>query len=266
MQRRLALVLEYQGARYGGYQVQPGTRTIQGEVEKALERLLGAHVKTYGAGRTDAGTHALGQVVAFTTEAPYPPETFVRALNAALPPDVRVQAAHDVALGFDPRRWACSRTYRYLVLNRPRSSALWREFSHHVPRRLDHGAMAAAARLLVGEHYRPPFAPPDRRPRWPQQVFRADVFRRGAWVALEVVATAFYLHQVRRMAGGLVQVGLGRLSVDGFEALAKGDDHPGRAPALPARGLYLVRVEYPDSLLTQGNDEEEDCQEWLPQR
>ena len=266
MQRRHALVLEYQGARYGGYQVQPGIRTVQGEVEKALERLLGTHVKTHGAGRTDAGTHALGQVVAFTTEARYPSETFARALNATLPPDIRVQAAYPVDLRFDPRRGACSRTYRYLVLNRPRPSALWRELSHHVPKAMDHAAMAMAARHLVGEHHRPPFAPPDRRPRSPQRVFRADVLRRAVWVALEVVATSFYLHQVRRMAGGLVQVGLGRLSAEGFQALAKGDDHPGRAPALPARGLYLVRVSYPDSLLAQGNDEKEDCQEWLPQR
>ena len=266
MQRRLALVLEYQGARYGGYQVQPGTRTVQGEVEKALERLLGTYVKTYGAGRTDAGTHALGQVVAFTTEASYPPETFARALNATLPPDIRVQAQYAVDLPFDPRRGACSRKYRYLVLNRPRPSALWRELSYHVPRPLDHGAMDMAARLLVGEHYRPPFAPPDRRPRRPQRIFRAEVLRRGSWVALEVVATAFYLHQVRRMAGGLVQVGLGGLSVEGFRTLARGDGHPGRAPALPARGLYLVRVSYPDFLLEQGKDQEEDCQEWLPQR
>ena len=266
MQRRLALVLEYQGARYGGYQVQPGTRTVQGEIEKALERLLGTHVKTHGAGRTDAGTHALGQVVAFTTEARYAPETFARALNATLPPDIRVQAGYDVDLRFDPRRGACSRTYRYLVLNRPRPSALWREFSHHVPKLLDLDAMAAAARRLVGEHWRPPFAPPDRRPRRPQRVLRADVLRRGPWVALEVVATSFYLHQVRRMAGGIVQVGLGRLSVEGFAALAAGDEHPGRASALPARGLYLVRVSYPDSLPAQGNEKEEDYQEWLPQR
>ena len=266
MQRRHALVLEYQGARYGGYQVQPGTRTVQGEVEKALERLLETHVKTYGAGRTDAGTHALGQVVAFTTEARYSSETFVRALNATLPPEIRVQAGYAVDLRFDPRRGACSRTYRYLVLNRARPSALWRELSYHVPKHLDHGVMADAARLLLGEHHRPPFAPPDRRPRRPQRVFRAEVLRRGPWVALEVVATAFYLHQVRRMAGGLVQVGLGGLSVEGFEALAGRDDHPGRAPALPARGLYLVRVSYPDSLLEQGKDEKEDCQEWLPQR
>ena len=117
--RKLALVVEYDGTRYSGFQVQPKGQTIQGTLEDALQDFLGKYVKTQGAGRTDAGAHAYGQVVAFNTDSEHSEEVFLRALNASLPQDIRVLKAARVSNEFDPRRHAERRLYRYLLLNHP---------------------------------------------------------------------------------------------------------------------------------------------------
>jgi tRNA pseudouridine38-40 synthase len=245
--RRLALILEYQGTRYHGFQVQPQAPTVQGELERALARLLGEHVKTQGAGRTDAGAHARGQVVAFTTQARYPPEVFARALNAFLPEDIRVQAACEVEPDFDPRRHATSREYHYLVLNRERPSALWREFAYQVPGPLDVEAMQEAAASLVGRHDLRAFTTLGggalRNPR--RRVFKAQVQSRYDLVTLAMEAESFLPHQVRRTAGALVRVGQGEMRVEEFRQLLEERRVGAAGPALPARGLFLMRASYP---------------------
>ena len=160
MRRRLAVILEYRGGRYCGFQVQPQLPTVQGELERALEALYGEHVKTYGASRTDAGAHARGQVAAFDAPRDYPPRAVMGALNASLPGDVRVREAFEAPGGFDPRRQAASREYRYLVLNQERPSVFWRGYAWHVAQFLDVEAMQQAADGLLGCHDFRAFAGP----------------------------------------------------------------------------------------------------------
>ncbi len=242
--RRLVLVIEYQGTHYAGFQIQPGRRTIQGELETAIETIVGEHVKTYGAGRTDAGTHAHGQVVAFDTSSMYDIDVFGRGINSKLPGDIRVISVYQMESGFDPRRSAHSRRYRYVVLNRTNPSALWKDFSYHVAKPMDDQSMNAAAELLKGAHRHPPFSNPKVKPSHPQVIQSATVQRMEDWIVLEIEATSFYLHQVRRIAGALVGIGLHRISIEDFRSLMENDYNSGAAPVLPAKGLYLANVSY----------------------
>jgi len=242
--------LEYDGTDFKGFQRQTRARTVQGELERALERLSGERTMTQGAGRTDAGAHAAGQVVAFTTGAPYTAGTFVRALNATLPLDIRVRRARDVALAFDPRRQALSRVYRYLLLAQQAPSALWRRFAHQVSAPLDVARMDEGAEALVGCHDFRAFCgrTMNRGRGTVRRMMRAGVGRRGPLVVVELEADAFLPHQVRRIAGALVRLGLGKMDVRGFLDLVDGVPGMVAAPSLPARGLILVRVNYDEEL------------------
>jgi|FaiFalFF_MnMetaG_3_1042247.scaffolds.fasta_scaffold00171_20 tRNA pseudouridine38-40 synthase len=243
---RIALVLEYDGSLFAGWQVQPRARTVQGEVQKALEQVMGMPVKVYGAGRTDAGAHALGQVAAFTAPYRYPPAVVQRALNARLSPDIRVVGAYTVPLDFDPRRHALRRQYRYLVWNRREPSPFWRRFSFHYPHPLDLPAMARAATLLEGTRDFASFAAPAGRRRTVRTVSRVAVTAKGPLLALTVEGDAFLPGQVRRMGGVLLAVGAGRLTLEGVQALLDNPRPNSAGPALPPHGLFLTRIHYPD--------------------
>jgi tRNA pseudouridine38-40 synthase len=255
MEHTLALTLEYQGSGYHGFQVQPQVPTVQGELERALEVLVGRHVNTRSASRTDAGAHARGQVVAFEVATSYAVQGVVRSLNGLLPADIRVQRGCNAPEGFDPRRRASSREYRYLVLNRERPSALWREFAYHVSRPLDAEAMSQAAARLVGEHDFAAFSGPVQEGRSTQRrVFQADVCRSGELVTFAMEAEAFLPHQVRRTVGSLVRIGKGEMTVEEFQALMDGRSPDLAGPALPAWGLYLESVSYPEGLFNHPSD------------
>lgn len=244
--RKLALVLEYDGTRYHGFQLQANAPTVQGQVEEAIRRFTGQKVRVKGASRTDAGAHATGQVVTVATEAPYPPETWVRALNALLPEDIKVRAAYHVPLSFDARRHATSRTYRYLILNRPTPSPLRRWTTHWVPGWLDVEAMAKAARHLMGTRDFARFTVPSYHKSTVRRLDRWDVWREEDLVVQELEANAFLPQQVRRMAAMLVEVGRGRLPESALLDFAEGRWNLPAPPILPAQGLCLVRVNYPD--------------------
>ena len=249
--RRIALIVEYDGTRYRGFQTQSKGLTVQGEMERALQELLGKYVKTHGAGRTDRGAHAWGQVVAFTTNAGLPAATFSRALNVALPHDIRVGAAAEVALDFDPRRHARQRLYRYLVLNQPAPSALWGRFAHHVRAVLDLAEMASAAEAFRGVRDYRAFCgtPSSVRRDTVREVFSVRVWRQGPLVAIDMTGNAFLPQQARRMAGTLVRIGQGRLSGSSVPSLLDGTAEVSGGPALPAHGLYLMYVVYPEGIL-----------------
>ena len=243
---RLALIVEYDGTAYSGYQYQDNAPSIQEELEKAITRLTRENTRVSGAGRTDAGVHALGQVVAFDTEADYPPETFVKALNHHLPDDIAVKEAHRVEPGFDPRRMALSRRYVYSLYAGSTRSPLSRRTAYRVGEGLKLERMRRAARHLVGVHDFAGFAGPLERPDagTVREMFDARVRSKGDDITMEFVGNAFLPHQVRRMAGALVDVGFGRLSPS--EVMAMVDRRPGAAVArsLPPHGLCLSRVEY----------------------
>jgi len=242
--RRLALVLEYDGAGYGGSQLQKNAPSIQGALETALHKLTGERIRVAFAGRTDAGVHAKGQVAAFTTASTHDAAVFVRGLNAWLPDAIAVRRALDVDAAFDPRRHASSRMYRYTVYNAPVRSPLWRAHAWHVADPLDASAMQRAATSLVGEH---DFAAFSRREgvRTVRCVRRCGVVRDGALVTIEIEANAFLRQQVRRTAGALVQVGLRKLSRRDFQGILRRAEPATAGPVAPAHGLCLLRVAYP---------------------
>ena len=252
-------MVEYEGTQYQGFQWQPGALTIQGQLESSLERLTGETVRVDGAGRTDSGVHARGQVVSFRVFSQLPPETFVKALNYYLPEDISVTQAFRVPETFNVQRNACSREYRYTILNRRTPSPLLIRFSHIVREPLDVPLMDDASRLLIGPHDFAAFSSPQElgSARTLRRVLRAGVSRDGDLVIIEMEGNAFLSHQVRRTAGALVEVGMGKMSVEEFQGLLERKEPGSAGPTLPAKGLCLVKVTYPDSIF-EDHDTNED--------
>lgn len=245
--RRIALVLEFEGTRYVGFQLQANLPTIQGALESAIERLTGSSSRVYGAGRTDAGVHAAGQVACFDTESPLPVERIVGGLNHHLAEDIAVRAAYDVDADFDPRRHATSRVYRYTMLEARPRSPLRSRTTHHVGRRLDIAAMNTALASLEGQRDFVPFCGNLPGGSTIRHMYRTQVWRQeGDEVCLEVEANAFMHQQVRRIAGAVLDVGLGKMTVEAFMELADSGVHGAACHVLPARGLCLQRVWYKD--------------------
>ncbi len=250
--RTFRLLLEYEGTQYHGWQVQPGLATVQGTLQEALARLAGAPVHVMGAGRTDAGVHALGQVASLRADLRLDPPALSRALNATLPRDIAVREAAEAPPGFDARRDATARTYRYTLLARPQRSALWRNLALHVPRALNLEAMRAAGSCLVGEHDFSAFrAAHCSAPTPVRRVTEARLEREGDLVHFVITADAFLQHMVRIIMGTLLQVGEERLTPGGFQAILESRDRRGAGKTLDPRGLCLVRVHYPSALPTQ---------------
>ena len=222
--------------------------TIQGEVELSLYRLTGEWLRIVGAGRTDAGVHARGQVVSFSTGAELALESLVGGLNFYLPLDIAVSAAYRVSDDFDARRCALSREYRYTVFNSRARSSWERGHAFQVVAPLDIGAMDEACRLLVGRRDFAPFAGPVAGGGTVRSMFRAEVGREGKLVFFDLVADSFLPQQVRRTVGALLRVGTGRMGVEEFRGMADSGVAGLAKEAAPARGLCLVRVEYPAAM------------------
>lgn len=244
---RMVLILEYDGKRYHGLQMQTALPTVQGEVERALWKLTGEKTRVAAAGRTDAGVHARGQVVSFITGSSHSPQTFVNGMNYYLPGDIAVRAAYRVEDSFDVRRQAVSREYHYHILNSTTRSPLSSGLSYRVPGYLDIEAMNQACQALVGEHDLASFASDIglEFKSTVRRVYRAEVSRDGELVVFKILANAFLPHQVRNTIGLLIRVGQGRVSVEKFCCIM-GARTPGLAgPMAPAGGLCLIQVNYP---------------------
>ncbi|HEY2915908.1 MAG TPA: tRNA pseudouridine(38-40) synthase TruA [Candidatus Limnocylindrales bacterium] len=238
--RRFRATVEYDGTEFAGFQVQPGQRTVQGVLEAALARLTGGTRQAVdGAGRTDAGVHASGQVIAFGYDGPLDVTALTEALNGNLPSDVAIRDLRRAPRGFHPRFAARYREYRYTIWNGPRSP-LRERTAFRVRNRLDEGAMARAAVTLEGRHDFSAFGGTDPQPV--RTIHRIAVRRRGDEVTIDVRADAFLRGMVRRIAAALIGVGVGR-----WDEAAVGQALAGRTPAFdgaaaPARGLNLRRV------------------------
>ena len=248
--RTLKLVIEYDGTGYCGWQRQRGAAaggppSIQATLEAALAAVTGDHAVVVGAGRTDAGVHALGQVAHLETRSRISAARFAGALNANLPPDIRVIAAEDAPAGFHARFDAVLRTYRYEILNRPAPSALLRHRAYHVADPLDAEAMQRAFTPLLGQH---DFAAYQGAGSFPRTtvctVTAAECLRRGPRIRLTISADHFLRHMVRMIVGTLARVGSGRLSEDGPASFLDDAANRRSGPTVPAHGLYLVRVDY----------------------
>lgn len=254
--RRLALLLEYDGTAFAGSQLQPAVRTVQEVVEGALEQFTGRQTRIALAGRTDTGVHALGQVAALDIESAHAPDVVRDALNHFLPEDVVVRAVAEVVDGFDPRRQAVARTYRYRIEDGRVRAPLTRHRAWQVERPLDVSAMAEAFALLPVGISRDwaafggavPARYPTRRTLLDARVERCG--RNVVQVTLE--ADGFLPHQVRLTVGALQRVGAGRLSPAEFAALVDGPP-ASVGPAAPPQGLTLVAVRYPPGTIEWGN-------------
>lgn len=245
---RFALVLEYEGTNYSGFQHQNNAPSIQEEIEKAIARFTGENVRVKAAGRTDAGVHAKGQVVAFDLDKDQEPETITPALNHHLPDDIAVQQAHRVDDRFDPRRDARSRLYRYSIHTGTAPAPLLRRTVARIAGRLSIGRMQSAAREFVGVHDFRNFAGPLEKPEAStvREVYESRVRRKDELIHIEIEGSAFLPHQVRRMAGALVDVGRGKLTKADIQQMLEASPIELVAHSLPAQGLCLVAEKYND--------------------
>lgn len=238
------LDIEYDGSGFRGWARQPGLRTVQGELEAALATVLREPVELTVAGRTDTGVHALGQVASFETEAEVSGD-LARRLNGVGPDDIAVTAAMPVADGFDARRDAKSRTYRYRILARPSPSpfelgrALW--WSH----RIDRDALSACASALLGTHDFTAFTPTQTdHVRFDRDILSAAWTFSDDLASFQITADAFMRNMVRVLVGTMLEVGSGRRTLNSFEKLLRGAPRSAAGDTAPPHGLYLESVSY----------------------
>ncbi len=243
---KILLIMEYDGTGYHGFQWQNGLPSVQKEIEKALLKLTGERRRVMAASRTDAGVHALGQVVSFRTGSSLPTHNFVTGLNHYLPDDIAVKAAYRIDDSFNVRCDALSREYSYYILNSSTRSPVRGAFSYLVAGPLDIEAMNRAAQTLIGKHDFAAFTSCNgTEPKSTvRRVAKAEIERDGEMVIFHMTANSFLTHQVRNTVGALIRVGLGKMSASQFRGILEAREPGTAGPTVPACGLYLNRVNY----------------------
>ncbi len=242
---QFAALLTYDGTAYYGFQRQKADQpTIQSKLEEAVYQITQQQVTVTGAGRTDAGVHALGQVVGFTIEWRHGPEALQNALNVNLPDDIAVLQLKEVPSSFHPRFDAKRRAYHYVIGNTPTRWPLARLYSWHVPRPLDIEQMNVATAVLIGEHNFATFGQPPKGENSVRQVFSAHWRQQGDNLLFFIEANAFLYHMVRSIVGSLKLVGEGSWTGDDFVTAFQSQARAMAGPTAPAQGLCLVSVTY----------------------
>jgi len=239
--RRIRIHLAYDGGPFHGWQVQPGLPTIQGTLEEIVSGMEGKPVHVAGSGRTDAGVHALDQVAAFSIENPIPLPNLKRAINRLLPPAIRVLSTEEAHPDFHPRFDAVSKTYEYRIVRREVCSPFEWPYVHHHPYPLDEERMTRFAPIFTGEHDFTAFAASDDRDAEGQSkvrtIFASTLEREPGRLVYRVRGSGFLKHMVRNIAGTLIEAGRGNIpEVAGLPVKS--------GPTAPAKGLFLVAVEY----------------------
>ena len=246
MTRRIKGIIEYDGTDYSGWQRQPDAPSVQETLEGALEKLLRKSLRVTAAGRTDAGVHALGQVISFLTESPLPCRNILRGANSFLPPSIRLVKVEEAEENFHPRRDAVLRWYRYLILNRSAAPVWAGRFITHVPGNLEESILKEATSLFLGTHDFAGFRSTDceaRRTRLTIQWFK--VSREGALIRFDVACRSFLQNMVRILVGGIIEAARGKISPDVLSEMLESGKRDPRVPTAPAKGLTLMRVYYP---------------------
>lgn len=249
--RNLKLILSYDGTDFAGWQVQPDTVTVQGTLASAIGRVTGEKVLPQGSGRTDAGVHALAQVVTFVTESAVPTANFVKALNDVLPASVRVLQVEEAAPDFHARHSARGKTYRYRIYRGAICPPFLARYVWHYPYPLDEGSMEQAAACVEGEHDFTSFAAvdPERgRENAPvsnvRRIFSSTWQRQGDELVYTVKGSGFLHHMVRNLVGTFILVGKATLKAEDLARILLARDRSAAGATAPASGLYLVSVEY----------------------
>ncbi|GAB4567225.1 MAG: tRNA pseudouridine(38-40) synthase TruA [Anaerolineae bacterium] len=236
----------YDGTDFFGFQIQLHHRTVQGEIEQALERVTTRPTRVVGAGRTDTGVHAADQVIAFWARWRHRLEDLERALNALLPDDLLLWGVQRAPDDFHPRFSATSRWYRYTIWNGVRPSVFHRRYAWNHVDRLDEGRMNAAAEALIGRHDFATFGQPPQGENTIRRIFRAQWTREGDLLHFDIEGDAFLRRMVRNIVGALVRVGRGEEPPEWVGEILAGRDRSQSAPPAPPCGLCLMRVVYPD--------------------
>ncbi|MDQ2950851.1 MAG: tRNA pseudouridine(38-40) synthase TruA [Chloroflexota bacterium] len=247
--------MAYDGTGYAGFQVQPNAPTVQGELERVLARICGEPVRITGAGRTDAGVHATGQVIDFRTASALDGGALERGVNALLPEDIAISALQTAGETFHSRFSATGRTYEYRIRTGPTRDPLERRREHWLPAALDMDAMNDAARRLVGRHDHAAFAAGVSGER---DVKRAVWRSEGDVLRFEIEANAFLRGMVRGIVGTLLWVGRGKISADRFVEILRSRDRSLAGPSAPAQGLCLVTVSYDGDRAQSESESNED--------
>ncbi len=243
---RYQATVAYDGTDFLGYQIQKVGRTVQGEIEKTLEKLTRSKVRISGAGRTDAGVHATGQVIAFDINWKHSLSDLHRALNATLPADIVISDLNTTDENFHPRFDALSRSYRYTIINQSWPKVLQRRYALHIKKSLDVVAMDKASRTLLGRHDFASFGKPPQGSKTTRNVLEINWLIDGAEINFEITANAFLYQMVRKIVGTLVKVGTGQLQVEDVKKILEACDLRFSAEPAPAHGLCLIKVTYPE--------------------
>ncbi|WP_373498090.1 tRNA pseudouridine(38-40) synthase TruA [Desulfococcus sp.] len=241
------MTIEYDGGNYAGWQFQKNARTIQGEIESALQTMVGRPVRLCASGRTDAGVHALGQVAGFRCDTRLSPETFQKGLNSMLDDDIVIHDCREAAGSFHARFDAVGKTYHYYILNRPLPSAIRRRHVWFIRRPLDDAAMQSAADMLTGEHDFSAFEGAGSPREHAIRVITSARFERGGGgeIAFKISANGFLRFMVRNIVGTLVEVGHHRITPSEFQAVLESRDRRRAGATAPPQGLFLMKVWYP---------------------
>ncbi|GBC82277.1 tRNA pseudouridine synthase A [bacterium HR10] len=239
------LLLQYDGTDFYGWQIQAEARTVQGVLTDVLSRLEHRPVTVHGAGRTDRGVHAHGQVASVFLTREMSEAEWQRALNANLPPDVRVMAVEFVPPDFHARYSAVSKTYRYTLCLGPVLSPFLYRYVHHFPFPLDLAAMREALEVIIGEHDFASFGTRERAGKTTvRRVHEARLWCEGDLLHLEITANGFLRYMVRTLMGTLCEIGRGRWRASDMERILRARDRRRAGPTFPAKGLTLLRVRY----------------------
>jgi len=244
--RKFRITIEYDGTAYQGWQVQDSGPTIQGMLQDALHRITGERASVIGSGRTDSGVHAEAQVAHFRTDSGMTAHQFLMAFNSLLPRDIVIRQAAEVAMDFHAQQSAVGKIYRYTILNRTYPSALHFRRSAYVQTALDVEALRAAAALFVGEHDFSAFRAANCEAKTPvREIYRIEVLQAGDVIDLFFEGNGFLKHMVRNLAGTLIWVGRGKLTVDDVRRILASRDRRQAGPTAQPQGLALIRVHYP---------------------
>lgn len=243
--RTVKIVIEYEGSRYHGWQIQPNAITIQEVMESALARMVGEKAHITSSGRTDAGVHALAQVASFITSSRIEDERLMRGFNALLPEDIVITDLKTVDSEFNARFSAKNKLYKYVILNRPFPSALERRFCWFIPKRLDLAKMREAALCLVGEHDFGAFCSSTSNAKnYVRKLTRLDIEMVDDRIIFWLAANGFLKQMIRNIVGTLVQVGSGRIPPSTMRGIFESKDRCQAGQTAPPEGLSLVAVEY----------------------